>query len=278
MALSYANYHKMNMFGFGASPMFMPMTYGYGHSHCYSPMDNYLSLFTTMAVTSAVMKSALGLINPTQNLKSSQKQNNNFYNPFASYTMPMYNFSFVPQFTYMPTIPPVKLEFKPMKFTVPKFDFKAKAPAKTVRTNTYTGQRPSTVTSIANVAKIYDPEKGKKLAQAAIDGLSTADKGYCARAVKTAIEKTGLGAYESGHACDMPSILGRNANFKEVKVSASDLDNLPAGCVLCYPPGDCGYDAVVGHTEFTDGNGNGFHFTQTRNIRQSDNVRVFVPV
>lgn len=136
---------------------------------------------------------------------------------------------------------------------------------------------PNTRTSLAEIAKIYDKEKGAKLASKTLAGLNNAQKGYCARAVKTGILNAGLGAYESGHANDVPNILSDNKNFKEVHVSGSDIRKLPAGCVICYPPGDCGYNAKVGHVTTSDGNGKGIHF-QVDNLKISDNVRVFVPV
>ena len=96
--------------------------------------------------------------------------------------------------------------------------------------------------------------------------------------IKTGIEKSGLGSYQSGDANQMPSILSQNSNFKEVKIKSDDLDKLPAGCIICYAPGDCNYDRRYGHVETTDGNGNAISFFVNDNIKKSDNVRVFVPV
>ena len=260
------------MYGYGAMPMippmpvFTPMPMFNYHHHCCSPVNNFMSMYTTMALFNSILDNTISLFS-TNNVNI---QSTNNYNPFSTYNFVMPSFDVYTPMTYIPPMP----VFTP---TVPTFTTNVKPPKKTISRN-YTVRKPNTTTSLTEVAKIYDPEKGKKLAQATINGLSSADKGYCARAVKTAIQNTGLGAYESGHANAMPSILGRNANFKEVKVSPSDLDKLPAGCVLCYAPGDCGYNAEAGHTEVTDGNGNAFHFAQTRNIRESENVRVFVPV
>ena len=268
------------MYGYGAMPMippmpvFTPMPMLNYHHHCCSPVNNFMSMYTTMALFNNVFENTLSLFNYQKPVEVAK---NNNINPFEIYnfTKPaFYTYNSIP---FVPvTIPPITNEL-PSFIKVNKFNTKTNSVTKTPN-KVVTARKPSTTTSIVDVAKIYDPEKGKKLAQATINGLSSADKGYCARAVKTAIQNTGLGAYESGHANAMPSILRRNGNFKEVKVAPSDLDKLPAGCVLCYAPGDCGYDAEAGHTEVTDGNGNAFHFAQTCNIRQSDNVRVFVPV
>ena len=133
-------------------------------------------------------------------------------------------------------------------------------------------------TSLKNVAQIYNKEKGIKLANEAIEGLSTAQKGYCARAVKSAISDAGLGAYESGNADDMPEILRRNSNFKEVKVKGTDLAKLPAGCVIAYDRGAAGYSSRYGHVEIKGDGNQAISFFVNNNIKPSDNVSVFVPV
>lgn len=170
------------------------------------------------------------------------------------------------------------------KLTMPKFElpsFAKTKPAASLKTNGISAVsqfKPKTTTSLAEVAKIYNPQKGAKLAQATFNGLKNAQKGYCARAVKTGILNAGLmGSYEYGHANETPRILSHNKNFKEIAVAGRDLDKLPAGCVICYPPGDCGYNSKVGHNTTSDGKGHGIHF-QVDNIKKSDNVRVFVPV
>lgn len=179
--------------------------------------------------------------------------------------------------------------FKPVNYAVPPINFNTSSlyntslftfnkNKKTTSKNYTTYPAPSTTTSIEEVNKIYNKEKGKKLAETTIAGLKDAQNGYCARAVKLGIKDAGLGSYQSGNADDMPNILSQNNNFKEVKVAASDLNKLPAGCILCYSPGDCGYSSEYGHTETTDGNGNAYSFFANSNIKKSDNVRVFVPV
>ena len=177
---------------------------------------------------------------------------------------------------------PVNYAVPPLKFDSPIFNTNLFSFNKTK--TTYTAKTsakypaPKTTTSIEEVNKIYNKEKGKKLAETTIAGLKSAQNGYCARAVKLGIKDAGLGSYQSGNADDMPNILKGNSNFKEVKVAAADLNKLPAGCILCYAPGDCGYSNEYGHTETTDGNGNAYSFFANSNIKKSDNVRVFVPV
>lgn len=133
-------------------------------------------------------------------------------------------------------------------------------------------------TTLKEVAEIYNQEKGIKLAKEAIAGLSSARKGYCAQAVKTAISDAGLGAYESGDAYEVPNILRRNNNFKEVKVKGSDLAKLPAGCVIAYAKGAAGYSSKYGHVEIKGEGNQAISFFVNNNIKPSDDVSVFVPV
>ena len=121
-------------------------------------------------------------------------------------------------------------------------------------------------------------QEGIKLAKEAVAGLSSARKGYCAQAVKNAISDAGLGAYESGDAYEVPNILRRNNNFKEVKVKGSDLAKLPAGCVIAYAKGAAGYSSKYGHVEIKGEGNQAISFFVNNNIKPSDDVSVFVPV
>lgn len=279
------------MYGYGARPMLptVPMFGGLHFCHCATSY-NIGSMLTSFALMNTVLQTSMKLFRPflPANSNNTTNQSSNNYSAsnssnwlFGAFTMPSlnlfsYNSGFIPTPTPVVPFTPIKMDFEPIKFEsdYSKVVSKTKKPSKTKSSGV--SRKPSTTTSLAEVAKIYDPEKGKKLAQAAIDGLRTADTGYCARAVKTAIANIGLGAYESGHACDMPEILSRNKNFKEVKVDSAK--NLPAGCILCYAPGDCNYSSEHGHTEITNGNEQAIHFDVTNNIRFSDKTRVFVPV
>ena len=124
----------------------------------------------------------------------------------------------------------------------------------------------------------YDQQKGMALAQDALSHAGSKSTGYCAKSVKESIARSGLGAYESGHAYQCADILSRNPNFKEVKVAAKDVDKLPAGCVIVYPQGDAGYSNDYGHIEISLGNGKAASDYVNRNVKDSANARVFVPV
>lgn len=124
----------------------------------------------------------------------------------------------------------------------------------------------------------YNQEKGIKLAQDALSHANSKSTGYCAKSVKESIARTGLGSYENGHAYQCADILSNNPNFKEVKVSADDIDKLPAGCVVVYPQGDSGYSSQYGHIEIALGNGKAASDFVNKNVKESANARVFVPV
>ena len=77
----------------------------------------------------------------------------------------------------------------------------------------------------------------------------------------------------------MDTKLENNPNFKEIKVSSVDeLKQLPAGCILVYERGAAGYSSKYGHIEVTLGDGTAGSDGQTRNLRYTQNMSVFVPV
>lgn len=202
-----------------------------------------------------------------------------FNNPFSNTTPPIgnifnnYNF---PEINYMNYTPN---PYIPMDFTTGvNFDSDAFFKSSKVFTTQPLKVSLTQKTDLKDVAAIYNKEKGIKLANEALAGLSNAQKGYCARAVKTAISDAGLGAYESGNANDIPDILRKNSNFKEVKVNGNDLSKLPAGCVIAYDKGAAGYSSKYGHVEIKGDGNQAISFFLNNNIKPSDNVTVFVPV
>ena len=121
----------------------------------------------------------------------------------------------------------------------------------------------------------YDKNKGLKLAKIAQKN-AVGFKHKCATYVKKAIEESGLGKYEYGHAYECANILKKNKNFKEISTKGLDLSKLPAGCVLVYGKKVAKYSPQYGHVEITLGNGKAASDGITNNIRQG--ARVFVPV
>lgn len=133
----------------------------------------------------------------------------------------------------------------------------------------------STGTSFSNFTSIgYNAQKGQKLAQQALNRASGFN-GHCAKAVKTAIQNSGLGKYESGHAYQMTNILKSNPNFKQISAN-TDVNSLPAGCVLVFNKGSQNYSSEYGHTEITTGTKKGVSDGITNRLKQPD--AIFIPV
>ncbi len=122
----------------------------------------------------------------------------------------------------------------------------------------------------------YCKEAGIRLARTARDA-AVGFIGYCARYVKTAIDKCGLGKYESGNACDMVYIMRRNKKFKEINPSGVNVKSLPAGAVVVYGKGVAGYSSSYGHVEIATGNGRAISDGITRNPRNNPTA-IFIPV
>lgn len=121
----------------------------------------------------------------------------------------------------------------------------------------------------------YNSSAGEKLARYALSH-SNGFTGNCAKFVKKAIANTGLGAYKSGHAYQMPSILRNNPHFKEVSPSSVNVKELPAGCIIVFDRGMYDYSNKYGHVEITTGDGRGVSDGITKNLQQPS--AIFVPV
>ena len=123
----------------------------------------------------------------------------------------------------------------------------------------------------------YNAEAAKKLAQNAKSHAGASSQKRCAKFVSDAIEASGI-QVTRGHAYQMENNLRNNPNFKEVKVSQSELTSLPAGCILVYPKGAAGYSSKYGHIEITLGNGKAASDFINNNPKYASNMKVFVPV
>lgn len=122
----------------------------------------------------------------------------------------------------------------------------------------------------------YNASAGQRLANIALNN-SVGWTGYCARHVKRAISAANLGSYEYGHAYQMPSILRKNKNFKEIPVGSVNVKDLPAGCILVYGKGKAGYSKDYGHTEITTGDGRAVSDGITKNLYKEPSA-IFMPV
>lgn len=252
------NFNNFNMFGFNAAPAF---TFS---------MPSLLPQIPPIFSFQPQRTSFLGGFNfgfPQ-----------NFDNPFAHQTQTVgakFDSFKLTDFS-LDGFEPISYVPKPLEFTLPSFDFTSTS---TTTSNSKTGTKinPNPTTSIADVAQIYNKNKGINLAQEVLKDVKPRSTGYCATYVKSAIQDAGLGSYVSGHAYQLPSILKNNKNFKEVHVAAGDLNKLPAGCVIAYDKGAANYSKTYGHCEITLGNGKAASDFITNNLRAGD-ARVFVPV
>lgn len=86
--------------------------------------------------------------------------------------------------------------------------------------------------------------KGKILFNNALAGIpaKNPDPPMCAKYVKNAIVKSGLGVYELGNGEQTKYMLRKNPNFREVAVKGEDLKNLPEGTVITYDAFDSAVD------------------------------------
>lgn len=134
--------------------------------------------------------------------------------------------------------------------------------------NTNTG-----LTSLKNAG--YNAQKGGELAKSAANN-AIGFSNQCAKYVRFALDRTGLGNGLKGDGCDYGNILSQNKNFKEISSKGLNLSSLPAGCILVYDRGVSGYSRQYGHVEITLGNGQAVSDGVTNNIRNG--ARVFVPV
>ena len=122
----------------------------------------------------------------------------------------------------------------------------------------------------------YNPDKGNKLARDA-RAHAVGFTHHCAGYVCNALERTHLDdGMGRGDAYQMPDLLRRNRNFKEVSVDSVDWRNLPAGCILCFNKGSQGYSKEYGHVEISMGDGTAVSDGTTRHIKKPD--AIFVPV
>lgn len=124
----------------------------------------------------------------------------------------------------------------------------------------------------------YNAQKGEILANDVVKHVKARPTNFCAKYVKEAIARVGLGAAEDGDAYQYADVLSRNRNFTEVKAHGEDIKTLPAGCIVVYPRGDAGCDPNYGHIEVALGNGKAASDFINNNVAASDNARVFVPV
>lgn len=140
--------------------------------------------------------------------------------------------------------------------------------------------------NITNNVK-YNKQKGELLAKNIVDILpKTQEIPLCAKYVKLAVEKSGLGPYINGNGEACKNIFRANPNFKEIKVKGKDFDKLPKGSIVVYDAnstvknknGEQEKIGKDGHVLITIGNGKACSDRLENEIWQTDNAYVFIPV
>lgn len=169
-----------------------------------------------------------------------------FFNQFMPFQMPIFNF--------MPAFQP---------FTPPVFNFSSPFN----NTDTFT----RTTSPLDN----YDSTKGNLLLSIA-KNRAVGEVGYCAKFVQEAISLAGLGACTGANAAEMADTLRLNPNFREVSKD-TDVNTLPAGCVLVYDRCTRHDDEIYGHIEFTTGDGKGISDGISETLHPNPSA-IFIPV
>lgn len=132
----------------------------------------------------------------------------------------------------------------------------------------------------------YNSKKGESLAKNVLAGLpQKREKALCARFVKNAVVKSGLGPYIDGNGEYCKYIFKANDNFKQISAKGLDFSTLPKGAVVTYDAGtkvsnsqktwNIGED---GHVLISLGNGKGCSDIIDEEIPRSDRAYVFIPV
>ncbi len=268
--------------------MFMPPVFS---PFCGLPLNGgysygYGNFMMPSCCTSRFIRTGIAL-NMVNNIFSSLNNDNNTTSnmtyPSTNYYMPNFyspmSMNYISPFNF--SMPMINTFRMPSFFALPDFS-KIFENCKKI-TSTERVDNSSRINTKSNLPQLedinYDEKKGSELASDALNHAHKNSIHQCAQYVKESIERVGLGKYKKGHAYACADILAQNPNFKEINASGRDFKNLPAGCVIVYPQGDCGYSKEYGHLEIATGKDNTAvsDFINTR-IKPSDNARVFVPV
>ena len=127
----------------------------------------------------------------------------------------------------------------------------------------------------------YNAELGHNIAKTAITSV-TGGTGQCAHYVNNALEANGIDPQRDNHAYTRAHVLRNNTeNFTEIKITKQEeLNMLPAGSIVVYQKGVCGYSKEHGHTFTATGSGGGGsdHFQKSfRFPEDGKGISVFVP-
>lgn len=188
---------------------------------------------------------------------------------FSAVPMGMSSFSMFPSFNVFPSFSLFNFGFSNSGFSNSVTNYSGSTSSKGVKV----GNKTQNLSFWKKLG--YCVDAGVKLAKTA----ASAVVGWiskCAKYVKNAIARAGLGKYQQGHAYQTADILRKNPKFKEISPDGVNLKTLPAGCVLVYDRGKSGYSSRYGHTEITTGQGTAVSDGVTHNIRKP--TAIFIPV
>lgn len=183
-----------------------------------------------------------------------------FFNGFGQFNMGWFNNMFFPSFGFTP-------------FQFPMFNFMPPMPSiwNTPNFPTYTDTFKK-----SSPLDNYNSAKGNALVNIA-ENRAVGEVGYCAKFVQEAISIAGLGACTGAHAYEMANTLRYNPNFKEISTKDTDVNSLPAGCILVYDSCSRNPDEIYGHTEFTRGDGTGISDGISSTLDPNPSA-IFIPV
>ena len=133
----------------------------------------------------------------------------------------------------------------------------------------------------------YNKAKADILVNNALAGLPLHEENppMCAKYVKNAIVRSGLGVYVNGNGEDTKYMLRNNANFKEVKVLAKDMSKMPKGTIfvydanepVAYADGTSGIIGRNGHVTFKYTNNKSVS-DRIEDLPLSNHAYAFIPV
>jgi len=241
----------------------LPVPFGLYSSYAiWNSMQNYTAKTNSTNLFSKSGNSTFNNANPT------------LYS-FSSINIPMP--SFQPNFKISTTA--YNIPIFNIKIPIPKFTYSTRSTNSNQR-SAYSSRGISISGQNQNASLWkrmgYCANAGLKLAKTAIN-RAVGFIGSCAKYVKNAIAKCGLGKYQSGHAYNMVNIMRNNKKFKEISPKGVNLKTLPAGCVLVYGKGVGGYSSKYGHTEITTGDGRAVSDGITRNLHKTPTA-IFMPI
>ena len=193
----------------------------------------------------------------------------------------MFNFGFInPYFQnpYMNFFMPVQpMFFNPFaQYSQFNFNYSAQNPVSIFQQSRKTQQH-----------NTYNKAKGDLLIKNALAGLPDYEENppMCAKYVKNAIVKSGLGEYIKGNGEDAKYMLRQNANFKEVKVTAKEMSKMPKGTIFVYDANEPVKYADGSKGEIGENGHVTFKYTSTKSISDrmenlplSNRAYAFIPV